>query len=131
MIDIAELVSGWIYALRITTWQQWVLRVTILLAGTVFILLALPWAAVVVAPAWIALTALGVVATAIRPDSILPLLTMVPLVLAWSGGGADATWWRYAAVVAAVAVFHLAATYAAAAPSFAHIKAPDRARQSH
>lgn len=124
MIDLVELVSGWIYALRITTWQQWVLRGIILLAGVVIAALCLPWVAAVIAPAWLALFALGVLSTAIVPDSFAPLLTMIPLFLAWSGGGVDAAWWRYAAVAAAVAVFHLAATYAAAAPSFARIRRP-------
>ena len=122
MIDVAELVSGWIYALRITTWQQWVLRGAILLAGASFALLSLPWVAVTISTSWLVAVAVGVVWTSIRPDSVAPLLTMIPLVLAWSGGGESAEWWRYAGAVAVVAVFHLTATYAAAAPPYAAIR---------
>ncbi|MDO5676187.1 MAG: hypothetical protein Q4G35_01630 [Propionibacteriaceae bacterium] len=122
MIDVVEWVTGRIYALRITSWQQWLLRGMVVAAGVAAGWLASAWVAPMILTLWWVLTVAAVLAAAVRPDSLAPLLAVTPVALAWLGGGADAQWWRHIAVVACVALFHLAAAFAAAAPTFSGIR---------
>ncbi|HJE51497.1 MAG TPA: hypothetical protein K8V15_05900 [Tessaracoccus flavescens] len=122
MFDLAEVISNWIFALRITTWQQWLLRGGMVAAGAVAAWVSLPWVTLTILPVWVALVAVGLLWSAIRPDSTAPLFALVPYVMAWSGGGADSEWWRYATVVAGLLVFHATATFAAAAPTYADVR---------
>ena len=51
MTDLAELVAGWIYAVRITSWQQWLLRLTVLGSGAGAAALCWAWFPVVISTA--------------------------------------------------------------------------------
>lgn len=122
MFDLAETLSGWIYALRITTASQWVVRGVVVVSAAAAAWFSSGWVVAHVWAPWVAVLAVLIAWSAVRPDSSGPLFVVVALAAAWMGGGDGAPWWRLAAVVGCVAVFHLASTYAAAAPSFAHAR---------
>ncbi|MDO5735792.1 MAG: hypothetical protein Q4P15_04900 [Propionibacteriaceae bacterium] len=129
MIDVAELVAGWIYSLQIMSWQQWVLRVSVLASGIVAAVMCFLWFPVVVSPALLATAVVLVLASVIRPDSLAPLSLVGVVALWWLSGGAVAAGpsddggspWRWLSMSAVVAVFHLSTAFAAAAPSYARI----------
>lgn len=121
MIDLTEWVAGRYYALQITTWQQWVLRLLMLAAGAGAAWLSAAWVAPVLLTPWALVTAAVLLACVLWPDSVLPLLVVVLVALPWFGGGAEGPWWRQLTVVALSALFHLTAAYCALAPTFATI----------
>lgn len=122
MIDLVEWVADRIYALQITTWQQWLLRGLLLAAGAGTAQMAAAWVVPGALPAWWAVTGVLLLASVVRPDSLAPLLTLVMVALAWFGGGAGGLWWQYVAVVSLASLFHLLAAYATAAPPFAVVR---------
>lgn len=122
MIDVAEWVAERIYALRITRWEQWLLRGLVLAAGLGAALLASVWVTPVLLTPWWTVTGVLLAGAVLWPESPAPLLMLAPLVVAWLGGGAADSWGSQLAVVAVVAVFHLGVGYAAAAPTFAAVR---------
>ena len=130
MTDLAELVAGWIYAVRITSWQQWLLRLTVLGSGAGAAALCWAWFPVVISTALLVTAVLLAALSAVRPDSSAPLVHAGVVGLWWLAGGADGVWWQWLAVAALVGVFHLTAALAAAAPSWAVITRRAGARMS-
>lgn len=122
MIDLAEWVAGRIYALQIASLEQWLLRGLLCAAGLGAAYLSAGWVGSVILTPWWVVTLVLLLCATLRPDSLAPLLALVPVILAWLGGGGDASWWRHLAVATLVSVFHLLAAWAAAAPSFAVIR---------
>ncbi|MHA6513799.1 hypothetical protein [Tessaracoccus sp. Z1128] len=121
MRDLAELVAGWIYALRITSGQQWVLRMIVLSSGLGAAVLCALWFPVVVSTALLVTTVLLAFASVVRPNSAASLGLVAVVALSWLAGGAGASWWKWLVIAAVVAVFHLTTAFAAAAPSYATI----------
>ncbi len=129
MRDVAELFAGWIYAVQITSGQQWLLRLTMLASGVGAAVLCDVWFPVLISTALL-VTALALAfASVVRPDSTSPLFFIAVVGLWWLAGGAGAPTqggdggnpWRWLSVAAVVAVFHLTTAFAAAAPSYARV----------
>lgn len=123
MRDLAELVAGWIYALRITSGPQWVLRVGVLASGLGAAALGWLWFPMILSTALLVAGSVLTLAAAVRPDSGAALGVVAVVAIMWLAGGADAPWWQWVTVAAAVAGFHLVTALAAAAPSYAAITA--------
>ncbi len=129
MRDLAELFAGWIYALQITSGQQWILRLTMFASGALAAVLCGVWFPVLISTALLVTALVLVLASVVRPDSTSPLFFVAVVGLWWLAGGAGAPLqggdggspWRWVSVAAAVAVFHLTTAFAAAAPSYARI----------
>ncbi|MHA6523917.1 hypothetical protein [Tessaracoccus sp. G1721] len=121
MRDLAELVAGWIYTLRITSGQQWVLRLVVLGSGAGAAALCEAWFPVVISTTLLVTAVLLAAASTVRPDSSAGLFHAVVVAVWWLAGGAGGQWWQWLAVAALVAVFHLTSAFAAAAPSYAVI----------
>ena len=121
MRDLAELVAAWIYAVRITSGQQWALRMVVLASGVGAAALCGAWFPTVVSPALFVVAALMAAASVVRPDSAAPLGLVAVVALSWLSGGADSPWWQWLVVAGLVAGFHLSVAFAAAAPSYATI----------
>lgn len=121
MIDVAELIAGWIYAVRITTPGQWLLRVVMLVAGGVGAVVVADWVPEAIRGPWLAVTLGLLLATLMLPDSVVPLLAMGMTVAGWAMGGAGAPWWVQLLVAALTALFHVTAAQAATAPSYSAI----------
>lgn len=130
MIDIAEVIAGWIYSLQITSPGQWLLRLALLLSGVAAGLLVLPWVPLYLQPVWGGLLIVLLVASVVRPDTVAPLLAIVVVAVAWFMGGGSAAWWLQLALVGVVSIFHLTSAHAAAAPSYAAITRRAGARMS-
>ena len=130
MRDLAEIVAGWIYALRITSGQQWVLRLVVLGSGAGAAALCLAWFPILLSTALLVTAALLAAASAVRPDSAAGLFHAAVVSVWWLAGGAGGQWWQWLAVAALVAVFHLTTAFAAAAPSYAVITGRAGARMS-
>ena len=122
IFEIAERISGWVYALRIMTLGQRLLRGAMLAVVVGLVLLTTPWVLVVLVPPWLMLMTVLALWAVIRPDSSGPLSVVVVFAMAWLSGAADADWWRLGAVAALVGVFHLLSAYAADGPSFAEVR---------
>ena len=121
MRDLAELVAAWIYAVRITSGQQWALRMVVLASGVGAAALCAAGFPTVVSSALFVVAALMTAASVVRPDSAAPLGLVAVVALSWLSGGAYSAWWEWLAVAGLVAVFHLSVAFAAAAPSYATI----------
>lgn len=121
MRDLAELVAAWIYALQITSRQQWVLRAAVVTSGAGSAILCWLWFPTVVSTALLVATILLALAATVRPDSAAAWGLVAVVAVSWLSGGAHAEWWQWLAVAAVVAVFHLTTAFAAAAPSYATI----------
>ncbi|RMB59861.1 hypothetical protein [Tessaracoccus antarcticus] len=129
MRDLAEVLAGWIYALQITSGQQWVLRLTVLSSGVGAAVLCNLWFPVLISPALLVTALVMAFASVIRPDSVAPLFFVAAVGLWWLAGAAAAsqpdggggTPGRWLGVTVLVAVFHLSTAFAAAAPSYARV----------
>lgn len=130
MRDLAEIVAGWIYALRITSGQQWALRLLVLGSGAGVAALCWVWFPILLSTALLVTAALLAAASALRPDSAAALFHAAVVSVWWLAGGASGQWWQWLAVAALVAAFHLATAFAAAAPSYAVITGRAGARMS-
>ena len=130
MRDLAEIVAGWIYALRITSGQQWALRLLVLGSGAGVAALCWVWFPILLSTALLVTAALLAAASAVRPDSAAALFHAAVVSVWWLAGGAAGQWWQWLAVAALVAVFHLTTAFAAAAPSYAVITGRAGARMS-
>lgn len=122
MFDLAERVAGWIFAIQITSPSQWVLRLTLVVAGLVARELSAPWIAPELQAVWGVGVLVLLMAAALFPDSTAPLFAVALISTGWLFSGGEGQWWRYASVAALLAITHLAATYAAAAPFFARTR---------
>ena len=69
MRDLAELVAGWIYALRITSGPQWVLRVGVLACGMGAAALGWLWFPMILSTALLVAGSVLALAATVRPDS--------------------------------------------------------------
>lgn len=123
MRDLAELVAGWLYALRITSGPQWVLRVGVLACGMVAAALGWLWFPMILSTALLVAGSVMTLAATVRPDSGAALGVVAVVAIMWLAGGADARWWQWLTVAAVVAGFHLVTALAAAGPSYAAITA--------
>ena len=129
MRDLAEVLAGWIYALQITSGQQWVLRLIVFVSGAGAAALCALWFPVLISSVLLASALVMACASVIRPDSMAPLFFVVVVGLWWLAGGAAASLpdghggntWRWLGISALVALFHLSTAFAAAAPSYARI----------
>lgn len=122
MFDLTERFAGWIFALRIASRFQWAVRLTLVLSGLAAQRLSAPWMAPELLAVWGVASLVLLVAAALFPDSTAPLFAVALIAVAWLVGGGEGQWWRHAAVAALLIITHLAATYAAAAPSFARTR---------
>lgn len=121
MRELADTVARLLYAVRITSLGQWVLRLVGLSAVLGAGALALMWFPVQISTAlFVVLTGLALWSV-VRPGSLGPLLAVLVLALWWAGAGAGATWSQLGVLASLIAVFHLASAWAAAAPSYAAI----------
>lgn len=129
MRDLEEGLAGWIHAVQIMSWQQWVLRLTLLASGAAAAALCSVWFPVTVSTTLLVVALVLALGSAVWPDSVAPLFFIAVVALWWLAGGAGSSLpggdggspWRWLGVSAAVAVFHLSSAFAAAAPSYARI----------
>lgn len=119
---IVEAVSEAIYAMRLATATQWVLRV--LMAGALLGVTALCFVWFPILPAWlfVAVIALAALWSVAQPESWAPLVGIGAVVMWWLAGAAEAAWWQSLTVAVLLALFHLLAGVAAAAPSYTTIR---------
>lgn len=121
MRDLAELVAAWIYAIRITSAQQWTLRTIVLAAGVGAAALCALWFSTLVSSALFIVAVLMALSSVVRPDSAAPLGFVAVVAVSWLSGGANSQWWEWLVVAGLTGVFHLGVAFAAAAPSYATI----------
>ena len=87
MRDLAELVAGWLYALRITSGPQWVLRVGVLACGMGAAALGWLWFPMILSTALLVAGSVLTLAAAVRPDSgaALGVVAVVAITIDWTG----------------------------------------------
>ena len=86
MRDLAEIVAGWIYALRITSGQQWALRLLVLGSGAGVAALCWVWFPILLSTALLVTAALLAAASALRPDSAAALFHAAVVSVWWLAG---------------------------------------------
>ncbi|MGJ6979663.1 hypothetical protein ACSDQ9_03910 [Aestuariimicrobium soli] len=117
MNDLADVIARWLQVAARTSPFQWLLRLVLLVAGTGVCLLTQNWLDVFISPLLFALAAVALVASAIKPDTGLPAVFVVIVLLWWLIGGWHAPWWQAAAVAIGLALVHQASAWAATGPS--------------
>lgn len=124
MTDTTELV----HLAQITTWVQWILRLTCLFAAAGMVAVLHLWAPMVIGAWWTVPIVLGAFVSVVRPDSWVPAAMAVLVIVWWQFAGGDAELWQAGVLGILLAVHHFGCMLGGLAPSWAGVGSSVRRR---